>query len=136
MTTVSEYLKSLRVARGHDTPTKMAKYAKTRGLSISAQAIRNFENNQKIPNFESRAILAHVLHLSVESRYRIEVLCAHADIARRWGHLSLFVVDDLSRSVVSRELSRTALSDGAKRDEIMEAAKRVEQCLTRPKTPT
>jgi hypothetical protein len=136
MTAISDYLKSLRQARGHDTPAKMAKYAKTRGLSITAQALRNFENNEKIPNVESRTILGHVLHLNEESKHRVEVLCAHSDIAKKWGHLDLFVIDDLARSTISRELARVALPDDATRDEIIEAAKRIEQCLTRPKTQT
>lgn len=136
MTTISEYLKSLRVARGHDTPTKMARYAKTQGLSITAQALRNFENNEKVPNMESREILSGVLHLNEESKHRVEVLCAHADIAKKWGHLSLFVIDDLTRSAISRELSRVALPSDATRDEIKQAAERIEKCLTRPKTQT
>lgn len=138
MTTISEYLKSIRLAKGHDTPAKMSKYAKTQGYSITAQAIRNFENNNKIPNMESREILSNVLHLNEEGKKRIGILCAHADIARKWGHLGLFIVDDLTRAAIARELTRVVLLSTEtvgytnSRDEFIKAAKRVEECLTVP----
>ena len=131
MTTISEYLMSMRVARGHDTVTKLSKYARTRGHSLTAQAIRNFESGN-IPNAESREILADVLHLNAESCHLMEVLCARADIERRWSHLGLYVVDPIYRKSVARDLARVALPDEASRADIKEAAERIESCLKTP----
>ena len=131
MTTISEYLTDVRKARGHNTVTKLAYYARTRGHSLTAQAIRNFEQG-KIPNAESREILADVLHLSAESRQLMEVLCARADVERRWSHLDLFVVDPIYRKSVARDLARVALPDDANRAQISEAAARIETCLKKP----
>jgi len=131
MTTISEYLISVRSARGHKTPTELSKYARTRGHSMTAQAIRNFEQG-KIPNLESREILADVLHLNAESRQLMEVLCARADIERRWSHVELFVVDPIYRKSLARDLARVALPDNASRAEIVQAAERIETCLKKP----
>lgn len=131
MATISEYLTSVREARGHDTVTKLSRYARTRGHSLTAQAIRNFEKG-KIPNAESREILADVLHLNAESRHLMEVLCARADIERRWSHLDIYVVDPIYRKSVSRDLARVALPDNASRADIKEAAERIESCLRKP----
>ena len=131
MTTISEYLISVRQARGHDTVTKLSKYARTRGHSLTAQAIRNFESG-KIPNTESREILADVLHLNTESRRLMEVLCARADIERRWGHLDLFMVDPIYRKSIARDLARVSLPSDASRADVTEAASRIEECLKKP----
>lgn len=128
MTTHSELLRAVREARGHKTPTALSAWAKTCGISITSQAIRNFENG-KIPNKESRKALGDILHFSAETIHRLEVLCAHAEISKRWGHLELFVIDDLARDTIARELARVVLPD-ASRKEIVEAGERVKECLT------
>jgi hypothetical protein len=128
MTTHSELLRAVRLARGHSSPAGLSAWAKTCGVSLTAQAIRNFENG-KIPNKESRKALSAILHLSIDTTHRLEVLCAHAEISKRWGHLGLFVIDDLSRDTIAKELARVVLPN-ASRLEIAEAGERVTDCLT------
>jgi hypothetical protein len=124
------FLESMRAARGHTSCAKLAEYARTRGHSLTAQAIRNYELG-RVPNKESRAILADILHLNEEHTLRLDHLCAHADMNNRWPEVDLFIVDAYARPRIAGHIVDTLLPDAGyeQRDALI---KQVESILCAP----
>lgn len=119
------YLKKLREARGHQSATKLSTYAKTRGHSITGQAIRNFEAG-RVPNKESRQILAEILHMSSDNAQRFEYMCAQATANREFEDLDILLVTPLNRGSIVRQITEIC---GTLSDEQREEVKR---CLMSP----
>lgn len=98
------YLKKLRLAKGHQSPAKLSTYAKTRGHSITGQAIRNFEVG-RVPNKESREVLKDILHMNAESALRFEYMCAQSTANREFAELDIMLVTPLNRASIVRRIA-------------------------------
>lgn len=129
-----EFLASMRVARGHLSAEKLAEYARTRGHSLTGQAIRNYESG-RIPNEESRDILGDILHLNAENKERLRYLCAISDLHRRWPDLDAIVIDKFTRKAIAQRCVAVADSEHQSHDyhSLERATERVMDVLCSPK---
>lgn len=98
------YLKSLRKARGHTSARALSQYAKTRTHNISAQAIRNFESGERIPNQESRRVMKDILHMSAEAANRFDGMVLHATINRGWPDTDFVLITSLNRKAIMNQI--------------------------------
>ncbi len=118
------YLKKLRFARGHRSCAALSAYALSKGHKISGQAIRNFEAG-RVPNKESRVILADILHMNSKSAQKFEYMCALSTTNREFEDLDILLVTPLNRDSIIRQIAEICELDTAQKKE-------VERCLMSP----
>lgn len=119
------FLKKLRLARGHQSASALSNYAKTKGYTLTGQAIRNFEQG-RVPNQESRRILSDILHMTPPNAEKFEYMCCYASMNRDWDSLDFLLVTPLNRANIVNQINRICgelTTD--QREEVI-------QCLTSP----
>lgn len=134
------YLRELRLRRGHGTIGALSQYAKAVGENISRESLRLFENEQKVPNPESRRILRDILKLDIHQVYQLERLCAVAHIKSKYDLGDVTILDHTLANQLSNQIASAVqqvledtlpVEEAASEEDIENAKTRIEdQCKT------
>lgn len=134
------YLRDLRLRRGHGTIGALSQYAKALGVTISRESLRLFENEQKVPNPESRRILRDILKLDIHQVYQLERLCAEAHLRAKYDLGAITILDHTLANQISNQIASAVqqvledtlpVEEAASEEDIETAKQRIEErCKT------
>jgi hypothetical protein len=102
------FLKEMRIKQGHGTIGALANFAKALGIVLSRESLRLFENEQKVPNPNTRKLLSELLRLDVYQKYTLEKLCAEAHINTKFNLGPAYILDLETAQQVAAQIASKA----------------------------